>query len=190
MPSLSDLHAAQTASDIVAATARALWVKYHNGEDCPREHIPSEAELIEWIAGESQTSPAILIKFGGQTYKWVTIALGDSTSRLCLMRVDGTNKAVFCRDLETVHRAWCDTPLDQRPPHPLAPLVEAWQRRPCRVETYRKQHSVVPLVLKTTQLHPQDAPQDDHYGQLPLVASPDPVGQWLHQGQQAKLPFG
>lgn len=186
---MSDLHSAQTASDIVAATARALWAKHHDSEDCPSEQIPSETELREWCTGEGWPTAASLVQFGGETYKWGAIALGDSISQFCLVRVGGTNNAVFCRDLEMVHSAWCDAPLDQRPPHPLAPLVDAWQRRPRQVETYRKQHSVAPLVLKATQLHPQDAPQDDHYGQLPLVASPDPVGQWSHQSQQAKLPF-
>lgn len=186
---MSDLQAAQTAPDIVAAIARALWAKHHNGEDCPSEQIPGEAELREWFTDEGWPTAANLVRLGGRTYKWVTIALGDSTPRLCLVHVDGTNTAVFYHDLETVHRAWCDTPSDQRLPHPLAPLVDAWQRRPRQVETYRKQRSVAPLVLKATQLHPQDAPQGDRYGQLPLVASSDPVGQWSHQSQQAELPF-
>ena len=186
---MSDLRAAQTESEIVAATARALWAKHHNGEDCPIGHIPSEAELREWLTGEDWPTAAPLVNFGGEKYKWVPIALGDSTPQLCLVSVEGTNNAIFCRDLETVHRAWCDTPLDPHSPHPLAPLVEAWQRRPRQVKTYRKQHSVVPLVLKATQLHPQDTPQDDRYDQLPLVASLDPVGQWSYQSQQAKLPF-
>ena len=116
-PNMSDLHTAQTASDIVAATARALWAKHHDSEDCPSEQIPSEAELREWCTGEGWPTAASLVQFGGETYKWGTIALGDSTPQLCLVRVGGTNNTVFCRDLETVHSRLVRRALRPTPPH-------------------------------------------------------------------------
>ena len=91
--------------------------------------------------------------------------------------------------VEAVQATWLNIPDQERPKHPAVPLVEAWQARPSQVEPDCKRRAIAPLVLKATQLHPQEKAQSDRSGQLPLVLSPNPVGEWPHHTRPEELPF-
>ena len=46
----------------------------------------------------------------------------------------------YIASVVNLHARWLDLPEDERPWHPLAPIVRAWQMRPVEVEPFRPRH--------------------------------------------------
>ena len=78
-----------------------------------------------------------------------------------------------------VHVAWCAAP--SAPRHPLAPLVDAWQRRPVVVDADLRPRAILPEPLR--------AARREHGDQLPLgLDLAGPLGS-LRRAEQTILPF-
>ncbi len=63
-------------------------------------------------------------------------------------RANEAVRGVFVWDLVELHRRWAEIPNDNRPRHPLVPLVAAWQRsRPRQVDPERRQdRRILPCI--------------------------------------------
>ena len=212
------LSTATTTAEILEATARFCWYESHNSEDCPIQHIPTETDLCQeptlwdldrppWpmargyplrgdLLNEVRSRLAQLTKW----IKWIAPHLKGGIWDLyatdfndgCLAftyRHDPDRPPFLGCEIEDIQIAFRKAAQDGDPPkHLIVPMVEAWQQRPRSVETDHKQLGILPLVLKATQLHPQDATEgDNRNGQLPFVSTPNPLGKY--HSQRAELPF-
>lgn len=205
------LEEAETTSTILGALARAGW-RNCNGEECPKEHIPTEVDLCGWMAtmpAEAHTAAikrldAVLadlkklneeVFFQGEDpeqYHWMWDSLGGHrlVSGLFAVEADGDlicSPVGTLESVESVHRAWLAMP-DGRPDHPLAPIVESWQQRPPQVLPDQRRKGIVPQTLRGSQVFSQNVPLADHRSQIPLFPSTDLAGPVQHT-YQAELPF-
>ena len=170
----SALRGAANADGIVAAVARAVWLREH-GEECPAGFVPSLEILSRWMFADSpgdrdsalradaekQSRKALGQLFGG-SWTWSRPGQGvrkggrrrkgkdaPRTASLLLAAADGPNGRT--ETLEGVHSAWLAgsrAAEGERRTHPLAPLVRAWQARPqLRVEPDRKENAIMPAKL-------------------------------------------
>ena len=80
--------------------------------------------------------------------------------------------------LEKVHEVWLATPDEHRPKHPLAPLVQAWQRRPQPSEPFKPVNRA-----SLPQLHRVTAPEGERLqaAELPAIygGETEPPKLWL-----------
>ena len=137
---------AQTAADLVESLSRLLWAKDNPGKDCPPDRIPTTETLAAWLpefpeathleAGERLAALYGLSDGGGCRWR-----LGRTTTlkprgewSLTLLAWErpspGRPGWGSMGKLEEVHEVWLALPAEDRPKHPLAPLVAAWQERP------------------------------------------------------------
>ena len=137
---------ARTAAEVVPAVACWCWWDAHDGAECPDNRIPTLAELQaavlpfeavkEAVARSSAVVDATALQLmivpdgepgppmpGGLAlyFTWMPVR----TARPDLApspRIEHPGDVV-----EAVHRAWRTLPDPGGAPHPLAPLVDAWQ---------------------------------------------------------------
>ena len=158
---IDDLLNATDPAEILAHVARATWAKAHDGAECPDGRAPTPEALGDWVpeCPEDARNKAseLLGPLLGAPASWqriigarleVMIAL-DEPAPGALMLDDGRGgwAPVALVALPRVHAAWCALP-DPRPRHPLAPLVDAWQRLapvPVEAET-RADRRIMPAL--------------------------------------------
>ena len=162
---------------ILAAVARAVWHNAHAGAECPAAAIPTPKALMEWLP----KCPAdVRVDFGVQL---------DAISLLTT-----TDSLLATATLLVPHRLWLAHP-EPRPRHPLAPLVDAWQRlAPVPVEVDRRKGAILPAPLRNAQRDPATLPltldrstplgpiREPEQGYLPGLAPPSslvPPVPWL-----------
>ena len=130
---------AVTAASILAALARALWHNARDGAKCPDNRVPAPAVLTSWLPecpAEAWTSAigrdvALPVDIpndarpDGRTDAalpivwWIQLTARDHDPASWPEQV--------ARLIVHTHKRWL---LNPDLPHPLAPLVAAWQRRP------------------------------------------------------------
>ena len=114
--------------------ARACWAKAHDGAECPKEHIPTPADLAGWLTEAPEQGCADgLAKFFGidmapAVDKWRWLPSPDGASIEAHLATSSAGWRVTI-SLAEVHARWrAYGPPSSR--HPLAALVVAWQVRP------------------------------------------------------------
>ena len=135
---------ADTPAAILAVVARATWAKEHEGAECPPDRVPTIDTLRNWLPEFLHHSPnhALNLVFTlsfhhtvesttpakDATVKNAFTAAGVMLDHPALPQAQRWFTADF---IEWLHRLW----LNQAPPqrHPLAHLVDAWQRSPVPV---------------------------------------------------------
>ena len=219
----ADLRAAAGAADtpaaILAVVARATWAKAHNGAECPPNRIPEPAALAAWLPEVPGGGPrhgrkrlAAVIAPDPETVRRLTgfyaEAMGafdwppacqwtdrDGELRTLVTWTGGDGAMLLSAPLglEEVHAEWCAA--DDPHPHPLASLVDAWQRTaPVPVEVDRharailpaslrdaaRDHETLPLALdRTTPLGPIGKPEQGWLPGLEPARSVVPPVPWL-----------
>ena len=137
---------AQTAADLVESLSRLLWAKDNPGKDCPPDRIPTTETLAAWLpefpeathleAGERLAALYGLSDGGGCRWRLGRTATlkprGEWSLTLLAWERPSPGRPGWgsMGKLEEVHKVWLALPAEDRPKHPLAPLVAAWQERP------------------------------------------------------------
>ena len=134
--------AARTADEVCAAVADVEWFNAH-GEAAP-EH-PTPAALAAWLPEcppdqQAEAAELLAALFGAPAH-WdavtyngelqpaaIVIQTKPQPGMLAVQNRDGTWHGAVLQTLANVHAVWLSA--DPRPRHPLAPLVDALQRRP------------------------------------------------------------
>ena len=96
--------------------------------------IPTLAALTTWLPdcpGDAmkQASKRLDATTNQTHLEWR--ALSDA---LAVVRPSGIDSVKFVMSFDGVHELWCDLADVTRPPHPLAPVVESWQKQPLEIE--------------------------------------------------------
>lgn len=147
------LTTARTGSEVCDAVARWCWWESHRTE-CPPSHIPSLPALTSWLAASDRSVNAIAeeqgtlllaclrVRYPQLRDAWWMVgerqpdaAADDELVACCLLPHDGRSPGdADTLNLMRVHALW--VALRPRPHHPLAPLVDAWQRRTTKRAPY------------------------------------------------------
>ena len=131
--------AARTAAEVCAAVADVEWF---NLRSCAAPERPTPADLAAWLAEcdreALQNADKLLSDVYGAPARWeratdadgdpLTLAAAVTVAIPAALRARLGDSTTALRPLADVHAGWCAA--DPRPRHPLAPLVDAWQRRP------------------------------------------------------------
>ena len=170
------LSEACTFDEVIKVLALRAWYTTHNSEDCPTEYIPVEDDLCDWITDcdeqiQTQTSEYLNSLFSppksGSWHWWRIFSKQDPSLKifaaLCYIEHQENGKKRYqlalhwneqgqtigpaAYSLKQVHAAWKAIPQDRRPPHPLGPIVEAWQQRPKQVETDHRPDPLFPAIF-------------------------------------------
>ena len=171
------LESASTAPEILAALARACWHNAHAGKRCPDEAIPTEPALCAWLkhcpeAARREARERLVAMYGAHVsgWSWLTITAryageasedsgpdGTADTLPLALGVMASAEAVGLTftDCGTVHRAWLALPEADRPKHPLAPFVAAWQEQPREVEPERRKDSRILPRIEPGAEHPE-----------------------------------
>ena len=101
-------------------------------------------DALERTVSDAVTDPGAAALIAGPAFLGALSAMlgspaGEAATLANLWRrwlsdpnAEGDGKTLL--GVERVHAAWLALPSDQRPRHPLAPLVEAWLQRPTKVD--------------------------------------------------------
>ena len=144
---------ARTAPGILTALARSTWHNTHDGAPCPAEALPTPATLAEWLhncpeaAFIEATARLDAMTVGAAEWAWTVnrplpgLSASDATPEV--IATDG----YYIASVFNLHARWVDMPAAERPRHPLAPIVAAWQARPVEVEPEtRRDRRILPVV--------------------------------------------
>ena len=175
---MSDLLRARTAPDILAALARATW---HNadraGSTCPDDVIPTPAALAEWLPDcpeaafveaterlDAMTVETMRVRWSGTVNRpRPGLSAPDRTPEI--FATDGH----YIASVFNLHARWLDRPEGERPKHPLAPIVAAWQQGRCVLDTKRR-------VLFGADLAGDRIEAEDEAAMLELATTAEPDG--------------
>ena len=167
-------HDADSEPEIIAAVARIQFRRCNPGADCPDDEIPDPAALAAWLercpADALDEANRILRRLIGDmeypdSARWAVATIRDwstnfglgtgvppNSPRSRLMAAHSDSDPVALSTIETIHRVW-RAQEDARPasarraPHPLDPLLRAWQQRPCKVEADTLETAIMPDPL-------------------------------------------
>ena len=150
---MSDLLKARTAPDILTALARALTKL-----PCPAEAIPTPAVLAEWLhdcpeaAFVEATARLDAMTAGAAEWVWTVnrplpgLSAPDMTPEVI------AHDGYYIASVVNLHARWLDLPEDERPLHPLAPIVAAWQERPRKANTQRRDPILPRITIEAPDL--------------------------------------
>ena len=144
-----------TATEILAWCARATWHDSHGGAECPADAVPCEADLSAWLpscptaakheAGDRLApvlgAPGAWLAYRNVAHLFTVRRLAEPAAGALAF---GDGAYAVAGDLASVHQAWLALPDADRPRHPLAPIVAAWQGRPREVEPDRRRTGIMP----------------------------------------------
>ena len=152
----SALETASTTPAILEAVARYIQ------PTCSAEMIPDMETLATWVTNDCPSdaraaADTLLMATWGRRAAWLVSGTGqpDSPPRRLVAYVDNVLKGdgvpdnMGIVDLTTVHGIWLHRGED-RPMHPLVPLVIMWQQRPEAVAPDTKQTRNMPKGLLNT----------------------------------------
>ena len=149
----STLEAASTTPAILEAVARYIQ------PTCSSDMVPDTETLATWVANDCPSDARaaadnLLMATWGRRAAWLVRGTGqpDWSARQLVACVDkvlegddvGDNMVIV--DLAKVHRTWLRSGED-RPMHPLVPLVIMWQQRPEAVTPDTRQTRIMPKGL-------------------------------------------
>ena len=193
---------ARSDPEIVESLARALWAKDNPGKDCPPDRIPTTETLAAWLpefpeaahleAGERLAVLYGLSDGGGCRWRLGRTATLNPPSEWSLTLLawerpsPGRPGWGSMGKLFEVHVVWLDQPAEHRPKHPLAPLVQAWQRRPRPSEPFKPVNRA-----SLPQLHRITAPEGERLqaAELPAIygGGTEPPELW-RPGMEPEIP--
>ena len=158
--------------DILQRLAGRVWGKNHDGAECPAEAIPTEAALADWLqyaptkahdeATErltglfaSETKTVEFHDLDPQKFRWRWVALpqkGDQFGFFAyLVHHNPSRHLIVVKfgplSVAEAQEKWRHFPDNSKPPHPLAPIVEAWQNRPREVESNDRPDPLFPSQI-------------------------------------------
>ena len=127
-----------TAETTIAGIARSLWGKDHPGKPCPSDQIPSPADLTAWLmewpeaaAVEAGKRLDALLPLRNPRLSWRWEGRTDGRMVARMVASEGADRIEGpAIPVGVIHQLWLAAPKSDRPKHPLAPLVKAWQERP------------------------------------------------------------
>ena len=123
--------AARTADEILTAEARIAWAKMpeHDGGECPADRIPAPVDLFRWLP-ECPPSAWDEVTAAELAHGPGAVAWASGLSEIVpIVRLPEPMAAhLVDRSLVECSRQWRSMP-EPLPRHPVAPLVDAWQRR-------------------------------------------------------------
>ena len=167
---------AQTAPGVLTALARSTWHNAHDGAPCPAEAIPTPAALAEWLhdcpeaAFVEATARLNAMTAGAAEWVWTVnrplpgLSAPDMTPEVI------AHDGYYIASVVNLHARWLDMPAaDDRPLHPLAPLVQAWQRGRCVLDAK-------PRVLFGADLTSDRLDAEDEAAMLELATTAEPDG--------------
>ena len=138
---------------------------------------------VEEVCGPNNLSNAdeAYIRMEGRNELYV-VARGSKT-RLDSALIERTEQVLIAYGLEDCHQAWATAAeLDSELKHPIAPLIEAWFKRPVQIEASRKRVGILPISMESAGalgylpgLAPEEAPlgNQEGMGMLPGFAPVD-----------------
>lgn len=160
---------------ILEALARAVWAKANDRAECPTHRLPTSVGLATWLPecpDETMTEAgtllagvaaarAVPIEMAPRHWEW---RAGSTAKGPVLIAWGGAtldSPFGYSMSLEEAHGWWRDLPPPRRPRHPLAPLIDAWQRMtPWPVEADRRPRAILPSSLRGAQRDPETLPLD------------------------------
>ena len=186
---LAALTAATSAQETIEAIACLAWAKNHDGADCPPEQIPTETALIEFTCKRVDLGQVLcsqdalaeaekrLTALWPKSELWVWLedveavaipptdlpVFQDKPQRGTLSALGTFGEGYSMLDLAEIQAAWT-AQGEPQPPHPLGPIVQAWQARPLPVSKNQRQ------VLVTARM-----PASRGLVERPLTRSPGMV---------------
>ena len=149
------LENASTTPEILEAVARFIQ------PNCSPEMIPDMETLATWVTNDCPgnarvTADALLMAIWERHAVWLVSGDRQPSSlprRLIacvdmdkVLAGDDASDSMAIVDLENVHSAWLRSSED-RPMHPLAPLVMVWQQRPEALTPETKEARIMPKGL-------------------------------------------
>ena len=193
---------ARSRPEIVTALARAVWAKDNPGKDCPPDRIPTTETLAAWLpefpeathleAGERLAALYGLSDGGGCRWKLGRTAKLKPRGEWSLTLLAWERPARAAQaggpwaSSKRVHKVWLALPAEDRPKHPLAPLVAAWQGRPRPSEPFKPVNRA-----SLPQLHWITAPEGGRLqaAELPAIygGETEPPELWL-PGMEPEFP--
>ena len=147
---------------VLAAMARLTWADANDGAECPAHRLPTSTDLAGWLP-ECPAAPwdevaAAERAAGPGAVEWLSSVGGALAGASAADLEAGANMAA-------AHRQWRGAAVP-RPPHPLRPLVDAWQRlAPVVMVADPRPHSVLPGTLagRNGGLRPAVVSNDQRY---------------------------
>ena len=178
---LSAMKNAETSEDVFAAVSRWCWAQANNGTVCPPPRMTSMERLAtDLIAIKRQESAALEFRLlGSVSGRWIKANDDPPLVAALYTTKDGAVRSLT--SVETAHRDWLQAQQhDPDLPHPLALVVDAWQRRaPIPVEVDRHPRAILSVSLRAAQRN-QDV--------LPLTLDHDtPLGPLATESKQGYL---
>ena len=168
-----NLESAANAPDILEALARAIWAKANDSAECPTHRLPTSDGLTTWLPEcpeKTMTEAGTLLAAvaaaravppdpAPRHWEW----RAGPTARGPVLIAWGGDKLDspygYSMSLEEAHGWWRDLPPPRRPRHPLAPLIDAWQRMtPWLVQADRRSRAILPASLRGARRDPETLP--------------------------------
>lgn len=190
------LLAARTTSEILAAVARVEYRRTHRDEDAPDHAIPSEADLYDWpdvrnlppgdgpkdpVTWLTEAESRLVDVLGGEGWQWMALPAlpallqgAKNAPPASFSAVRAAKGSVTAHHVESVHARWLAIPEADRPRHPLAPVVKAWQGRARDIEPERRETAILPESFRVARIAAHVDGQDP---QLPLTLTGGEVGE-------------
>ena len=146
---------------VLEALTRVVWHKDNDGDECPPERIPTEADLVEALLGEqihgegvwSVSTRWIRDSEGGLDHEIRSLTYMDAASSVWKEGV--WMKGVWMKGVwhqhaqlipaGQVHDEWRSRSKPEK--HPLAALVRAWQGLPLKVKANMRPDRILPTTL-------------------------------------------
>ena len=163
------------------ASIRVAIMEGELDEGLPEFH--ERVSAVEEVCGPDNLSNAdeAYIRMEGRNELYV-VARGSKT-RLDSALIERTEQVLIAYGLEDCHQAWATAAeLDSELKHPIAPLIEAWFKRPVQIEASRKRVGILPISMESAGalgylpgLAPEEAPlgNQEGLGMLPGFAPVD-----------------
>lgn len=173
---------ARSSPDILGALGKLLWAAATDGEDCPDHKIPTPKAMAEWMrdgwAGDvAQEAISRAIVCADIVDAWINDPNPEPVETPEAKEADGLVRAVLLRlasrtaqqsdelrpwfHLNKTHRLWilahaiAEAKSVDTAPHPIAPIVEAWQRRPVNIEPDTRQDRRILPTIRTVEARPE-----------------------------------
>ena len=119
---------ARTPEEIIRAVARTEHANAHDGAACPPDRIPAEAALAAWLPNCPDEAKLTRDLFESMPLilSWPCCVVGGA---LAIGAVQRSKPSAV--GIAAVHAAWLASGEEgERGPHPLSPIIRAWQERP------------------------------------------------------------
>ena len=190
---IEELHAAEGADAQLAAIATYEYAKQTKGACIPSKEIPTCALMAPWLPDcperawiaswermpEFEAPNGVRYRTGSSQLHAIAMSAALNWSwRVGQGPWRGPSEAgrpriqwdVTADNLSEVvqetHSMWLATPEQQRGPHPIGPLVRAWQERPVAVAPFRpKRRAALPKLQRLEQAGPRLRNMPGFYGE-------------------------